>query len=105
MKLAHFTEQTRTNKANRPFPAAADPMPAALQSLFGLVAMLLIAWSLSENRRRITSAPLTGGIVGQFLLALTFLESAVQGFFMKLERRCQRHREPQHRHKFRFWLP
>ncbi len=60
-------------------------MPAALQSLFGLVAMLLIAWSLSENRRRIAWRPLAGGIALQFLLALAFLKlPLLQGFFMKL---------------------
>ncbi|MCE1181846.1 MAG: hypothetical protein LWW81_06005 [Rhodocyclales bacterium] len=60
-------------------------MPAALQSLFGLVAMLLIAWSLSESRRRIAWRPLVGGIALQFLLALAFLKlPLLQGFFMKL---------------------
>ena len=60
-------------------------MNASLQSLLGILAFLLIAWSLSENRRVLAWRTVIAGVVLQFVLALVILKIPVfQRFFFAL---------------------
>lgn len=60
-------------------------MPAALQGLFGILAMLLIAWSLSERPRLIAWRTILAGLVLQFVLALAILKLPIcKDFFLGL---------------------
>lgn len=56
-------------------------MPTSLQSLFGILVMLLIAWCLSENRRLLAWRTIIGGLLLQVALALLMLK---QAFFKNL---------------------
>jgi CNT family concentrative nucleoside transporter len=59
-------------------------MPLALQSLFGLVVLLAIAWLLGE-RRRIPWRIVIGGVVLQLVLVVLLLEAPpLQAFFLAL---------------------
>jgi len=56
-----------------------------LQSLFGLTVMLLIAWSVSENRRQIPWKTVAMGLLLQFMLALLLIKfPATQRLFTAL---------------------
>ena len=58
-----------------------------LNSLLGLVAMILIAWALSTNRRKFPWRVVIGGLVLQFLLAAAVLWTAPgQWFFAEANR-------------------
>jgi len=60
-------------------------MVPILQSAFGFVAILFLAWLASENRRVIAWRTVIAGIVLQFVLAVALLRLAVfQQFFMAL---------------------
>lgn len=60
-------------------------MPPALQGLFGILALLLIAWSLSESRRLIAWRTILAGLALQFVLALAVLKLPIcQNFFLAL---------------------
>ncbi|MBL8485342.1 MAG: hypothetical protein JNJ60_24310, partial [Rhodocyclaceae bacterium] len=60
-------------------------MPAELQSLTGVFALLVIAWALSENRRHIAWRTVLAGMALQFVLALVLLKlPAFKGFFLAL---------------------
>src|SRR5690242_6775090 len=50
-------------------PREMPPMPAQLQSLLGTLALLVIAWSVSENRRRVAWRTVIAGLALQFFLA------------------------------------
>jgi len=52
-------------------------MAPALQSLLGFCVLLLIAWALSENRRKPAWHTVLAGVALQFLLALLFLKIAL----------------------------
>jgi CNT family concentrative nucleoside transporter len=54
-------------------------IPAMLQSAFGLLAFVLIAWILSENRRAVSLRLIVAGLVLQLLLALSLLKIPVLG--------------------------
>jgi CNT family concentrative nucleoside transporter len=59
-------------------------MPLALQSLFGLVALLAIAWLLGE-RRKVPWRIVVGGVALQLFLAVLLLEAPpLQAFFLAL---------------------
>lgn len=58
---------------------------APLQPLLGLVALLTLAWLLSENRRAVSLRLVLAGLALQYLLALALLRLApAQGFFLAL---------------------
>ena len=60
-------------------------MPPVLQGLFGIPALLLIAWSLSERRCLIAWRTVLAGLVLQFILALAILRLPIcQDFFLGL---------------------
>ena len=46
----------------------------ALQSLFGFFVLLVLAWSISENRRRLDMRILISGVALQFILAALLLK-------------------------------
>jgi len=49
-------------------------MPSELQSLLGFCVLLLFAWALSENRRKLAWRTVLAGVALQFLLAALFLK-------------------------------
>ena len=60
-------------------------MAAVLQSAFGFLAILLIAWAISENRRIVAWRTLFAGIALQLLLAAALLKLALfKQFFLAL---------------------
>jgi CNT family concentrative nucleoside transporter len=52
-----------------------------LMSLFGLFTMIMIAWALSSNRRRVNWRVVLGGLALQFLFALLILKTAPGRWF------------------------
>jgi concentrative nucleoside transporter, CNT family len=65
-------------------------LPAAVQSAFGLLAFVLMAWALSENRRAVSLRLLATGLVLQFLLALVLMKIPfVSGGFLMLNRAAE----------------
>ena len=52
-------------------------MSSRLQSAVGLVAFLVIAWVLSEDRRKLPLRAILWGLALQFLLATFILHTAV----------------------------
>ena len=57
----------------------------ALQSAFGLMVLLVIAWSISENRRAVPWRIVLSGVALTLLLAVLLLKvSPVQQFFLAL---------------------
>lgn len=60
-------------------------MASALQSAFGFLAILVIAWLCSENRRVVAWRTIAAGVVLQILLAAALLKLAVfKQFFLAL---------------------
>ena len=60
-------------------------MSPTLQSLIGIVLLLLLAWACSENRRQFAWRTLVGGLALQFVLAAAILKLPVlQAFFLRL---------------------
>lgn len=60
-------------------------MPALLQSLIGLLLILLIAWGLSENRHRLPWRTVIGGLALQLGLSIALLElPPLQALFLVL---------------------
>ncbi|WP_432822552.1 NupC/NupG family nucleoside CNT transporter [Trichloromonas sp.] len=56
-----------------------------LQSLFGMVVLLGLAWLVSENRRQLSLRLLLGGVALQFLIAGALLKVPLfKGFFLAL---------------------
>jgi CNT family concentrative nucleoside transporter len=49
-------------------------MPPELQSLFGFCMLLVFAWAMSENRRRLAWRTILAGVALQFVLAALFLK-------------------------------
>jgi CNT family concentrative nucleoside transporter len=49
-------------------------MPPQLQSFLGFIILLLCAWTVSENRRRLAWRTILAGVALQFLLAALFLK-------------------------------
>lgn len=63
---------------------------AVLQSAFGLVAFVLIAWLLSENRRGVRLRLVVIGLALQFALAVVLLKLPMfQDVFLALNRAAQ----------------
>ena len=60
-------------------------MPLALQSVFGFLALLLIAWLLSENRRTVAWRIVISGVILQIALAALLLNAPpLKQFFLVL---------------------
>ena len=60
-------------------------MPPALQSVFGILVLLVLAWTFSENRTRLPWRILLSGLAMQFALAATLLwVPAFKGLFISL---------------------
>jgi CNT family concentrative nucleoside transporter len=55
-----------------------------LQSAFGIVALLAIAWAISENRRAVSPRQVATGIAVTFATAMLFLKvpQVTAGFFV-----------------------
>ena len=49
-------------------------MRPELQSLLGFCVLLLVAWAVSENRRKLAWRTILAGVALQFLLAAMFLK-------------------------------
>ena len=56
-----------------------------LQSALGILALLVIAWALSENRRAVRLRPIVAGVVLQLLIAALALKlPLIKAGFMAL---------------------
>lgn len=64
----------RTSPTARPNGGESEKMPPAIQSAFGLVVLLTIAWLLSENRRFVPWRIVVSGVLLQFALAVLLLK-------------------------------
>jgi CNT family concentrative nucleoside transporter len=60
-------------------------LPVVLQSAFGLIALLAIAWLMSENRRAVPWRIVVSGVILQLLLVALLLKAPpVRHFFLAL---------------------